>query len=85
MHGIYFGYLNSLFFRFWLFLSCESPEICCIDRREAEFHVPRQQVSNFLQLLKIDRGRLGVIQNLSKFKVNALSTYCCRFGPTNLL
>ena len=39
MHDIYFGYLTSLFFRFGVCLSCESAEICRIDRRAAEFLV----------------------------------------------
>ena len=45
MHGIYFGYLASLFFRFWVFLSCESAELCNIDRREAEYIVKSPEVS----------------------------------------
>ena len=87
MHGIYFGYLTSLFFRFWLFLSCESPEICCVDRREAEFQVPRQQVSIFLQLLKIDRGRLAKAS--SKICRNSRLMHCLHtvvdLDPLNLL
>ena len=59
MHGIYFAYLASLFFRFGVFLSCESAEICKIDRREAEFIVKSPEVRMFLQFLKIDRVRLA--------------------------
>ena len=47
MHGKYFGYLASLFFRFGVFLSCESGEICKIDRQEAEFIVKSPEVSVF--------------------------------------
>ena len=47
----------SLFFRFWMFKSYKSPEICQIDRREAKFEVPSHLVSVFLQFFKIDSSR----------------------------